>query len=200
LPAGSVRALLGLAVLGLLWLPLLTRLLPGQTEPAAGLKLSSEYVYLQMLMILILVHFFTAHGGSIRPGPGEHSPLYMPRGTIRFVLLAGYLGLAYYLWHNQITFDYPVQSNFLLETALLLSAFFVGHVVTGLVRGATGTLPPAFQDIQAWVALLAIIAMGILIVIQVLINPSLSLPQQIEPSTVEGILAALVGFYFGARS
>ncbi len=200
LPAGSVRALLGLSVLGLMWLLLTMRLLPDQTEPAARAKLSAEFVYLQLLMILILVHFFTAHGSSIRPGPGDRSPLGLPRGSVRFVLLAGYLGLAYYMWHHQLKFDYPLQSNFLLEVALLLTAFFVGHVITGLVRGATGAIPPAFQDIEAWVALMALIVLGILVVIQVFINPGLSLGDQIEPALVEGILAALVGFYFGARS
>jgi hypothetical protein len=183
-----------------MWLLLLTRLLPGQTEPAARAKLSTEFVYLQMLMILILVHFFTAHGSTIRPGPGERSPLGLPRGSVRFILLAGYLGLAYYLWHNQLTFDYPLQSNILIQAALLLTAYFVGHFSTVLVRGTTGAIPAAFQDIQAWVALLAIIVLGILVVIQVMINPGLSLGEQIEPTTVEGILAALVGFYFGARS
>jgi hypothetical protein len=198
-PAGSIRALLALAVLGLMWLMVL-RPLPDGGEAPAATKLPTTFVYLQMLMVLILVHFFTAHGGSIRPGPGERSPLGLPRGSVRFLLLAGYLGLAYYLWTHQFDFNYPLQSKFLLEVALMLSAFFVGHIVTGLVRTAQGTVPPAFQDIEAWIALLSLIVMGILVVIQVMINPSLPFGQQIEPSTVEGILAALVGFYFGARS
>jgi hypothetical protein len=198
-PAGTVRAILALAVLGLMWMMVL-RPMPGQGEAAARIKLSTEFVYLQMLMVLILVHFFTAHGGSIKPGPGERSPLGLPRGSVRFLLLVGYLGLAYYLWRNRQSYEYAVQSSPVVEIALLLSAFFVGHILTGVVQRIYGTLPPAFQDVQAWVALLALIAMAILLAIQVFINPGLLESQKIEPSMVEGVLAALVGFYFGARS
>jgi hypothetical protein len=200
LPAGSVRALLALAVLGLLWLIVLFPL-PGQPAPEGERKMDLVFVYLQMLMVLILAHFFTAHGGSIRSHPEARSPLGLPRGSIRFLLLAGYLGLTYYLWTHQLSFDYPPQGKFLLLLALLLSAFFLGHILTGLVlRLSGGELPFWFQDIQAWVALLALLALGILLVVQLFINPTLAEPQRLNLQMVEAGLAALVGFYFGARS
>src|SRR5213078_3937167 len=55
LPAGSVRALLGLAVLGLLWVMALK--LPQ--------KLPLSFVYLQSLMLVILAHYFAAHGKTV---------------------------------------------------------------------------------------------------------------------------------------
>jgi hypothetical protein len=198
LPAGSVRALLALAVLGLLWL---LALRPVLGKNLADVKLPLEFIYLQMLMVLILAHFFTAHGGSIGADPAGRSPLGLPRGSVRFLLLAGYLGLAAYLWHNNLDFEIPTRGPFLLLLTLLISAFFLGHVVTGIVlRMSGGVLPPAFQDIQAWVALLAILALAIVFVVQVFINPGLEPGKRIESPVLEAILAALVGFYFGARS
>jgi hypothetical protein len=200
LPAGSIRALLALSVLGLLWL-LVLRPLPGQAEPAGKIKLPLVFVYLQLLMVLILAHFFTAHGGSIHPGRSERSPLGLPRGSVRFILLAGYLGLTYYLYRTNPDFTFPPTGEFFRLLALLLTGFFIGHILTAVVsRASGGALPFWFQDIQAWVALLALLALGIISLVQLFINPSLDESQRIDVPTVEAFLAATVGFYFGARS
>ncbi len=197
LPAGSIRALLALAVLGLLWL-LALRPLPGHAETPAEIKLPTIFMDLQILMVLILAHFFAAHGHSIRASGVGPSPLHLPRGSVRFLLLAGYLGLAGFLYHTQPKFEYPSTSAFIL-LLVLLSGFFLGHVLTGAVLWFSGgVLPFWFQDVQAWVALLAILCMGVILIIQVFINTSLSLEQQLDLPVVEAILAALVGFYFGA--
>jgi hypothetical protein len=151
-------------------------------------------------MVLILAHYFAAHGNSIRSAGDRRSPLGLPRGSVRFVLLAGYLGLAVFLYRMQPQFEYPSTSS-VVNLLILLSGFFLGHVLTGMVRIASGgVLPYWFQDIEAWIALLAIISLGILLMILLFINPNLSLERQIDPYIVEEILAALVGFYFGARS
>jgi hypothetical protein len=195
LPAGSVRAILALCALGLLWLIVL-RPLPGQPQALGKQKMDLAFVYLQMLMVLIIAHFFTAHGHTVRP-----TPLGLPRGSIRFLLLAGYLGLAWYLWRNQETFAYPPKREFLYLLALLLSAYFLGHVLTGFVRLVfRGRLPFWFQDVQAWIGLLAMLVMGGLLIFELVIDPSLAEKQQTEWPLLDPILAALVGFYFGARS
>ena len=59
------------------------------------------FVYLQFLMMLILAHYFAAHGSSMGPKTGSGSALGLPRGTIRFVLLVGYLGLAWFLFKER---------------------------------------------------------------------------------------------------
>src|SRR5689334_7415369 len=61
LPAGSIRALLALGVLALLWL---LALRPLQDAPGAPyeIKLPTAFMDLQILMVLILAHFFAAHG------------------------------------------------------------------------------------------------------------------------------------------
>jgi hypothetical protein len=199
LPAGSIRALLALSVLGLLWL-LVLRPLPGQEGAVGDIKLPTVFMDLQILMVLILAHYFAAHGHSIRPGGVGRSPLGLPRGSVRFLLLAGYLGLAVYLYHTQPQFEYPSTSALILFL-VLLSAFFLGHLLTAAVRGLSGgVLPYWFQDIQAWVALLAMLCMAVILIIVLFINPSLSQDLQIPMPTVEAVLAGLVGFYFGARS
>lgn len=199
MPAGSVRALLALVILGLLWLLAIKP--PAGADEQGRIHLPSMFLYLLMLMLLILAHFFAAHGGSIRPGPDERSPLGLPRGSVRFLLMCGFLGLFFYMYRHRETFVYPSVSNLPLNLALLLTGFFLGHIITGVVkRTSHGALPYPFQDFQAWVALLAMIALGVLVVIQIFINPGLDPSKQIEPGTVEGILAALVGFYFGSRS
>jgi hypothetical protein len=199
LPAGSVRAILALSVLGLLWL-LALRPLTGQGQALGEIQLPTAFMNLQILMVLILAHFFAAHGNTIRSHAAQRSPLGLPRGSVRFLLLAGYLGLAVFLYRTQPKFEYPSTSS-LIPLLVLVSGFFLGHILTGAVRWMSGgSLPYWFEDIEAWIALLATLAMGVLLIILMFINPSLSLPQQISPPLLEAILAALVGFYFGARS
>jgi len=190
LPAGSIRALLGLGVLGLLW----------------GLalkfpqKLPLSFIYLQFLMLLILAHYFAAHGKSVGHVK-QRSALGLPRGSIRFLLIGGYLGLAFYLYHNNSAFELPPSGPFFFLIALLLSGFFVGYVLTAImtVLGG-GRLPAWFQDIQAWFALLGLIGLVILVMVYVIINPSLAEGSRLNVDQLEAFLAAVIGFYFGARS
>jgi hypothetical protein len=174
--------------------------MPGQGEPLGDVQLPTVFMNMQILMVLILAHYFAAHGHSIRGDASQRSPLGLPRGSVRFLLLAGYLGLAVFLFRTQPKFEYP-SSSALVLLLVLISGFFLGHLLTGAVRVVSGgVLPYWFQDIEAWVALLAILCMGVLLVILLFINPSLSLENVVPSSLLEAILAALVGFYFGARS
>src|SRR4051794_34331829 len=190
LPAGSIRALLALGILGLLW--------------GLALKnpheLPKSFIYLLFLMLLILAHYFAAHGKSVGP-VRERSALGLPRGSIRFLLMAGFLGLAFYLYHTGSEFVSPPSGDFIFLIALLLSGFFVGYVLTSLmaVLGG-GRLPAWFQDVQAWFALLGLLGLLVLVVIYVIINPSLAEGPRLNVDQLEAFLAAIVGFYFGARS
>jgi hypothetical protein len=200
LPAGSIRALLAFGVLGYLWL--LVLLPDREGKPTLANKQASlTFIYLQFLMVLILAHFFTAHGHTIGSRVDRRSPLGLPRGSVRFLLLAGYLGLAAWMYQQHTDFALPETGPVVLLLLVLLSAFFLGHVLTGLVRFVSrGTLPAWFQDIQAWLAILALLVLGIILVIRLVINTSVPLQQQIGLEQMEAALAGLVGFYFGARS
>jgi hypothetical protein len=193
LPAGSVRALLALGVLGVLW-----ALAIGAEHQH---KLPLTFVYLMFLMVLILAHYFAAHGSTMGKKDST-AALGMPRGSIRFLLLFGYLGLAWFLFkeRGELDFDTPPKADLILFLALILTGFFVGHILTILVRWmAGGTLPPWFQDIQAWLSILSLLGLAILVLIHVFINPNVDPAYRIGVNLDVG-LATLVSFYFGARS
>lgn len=199
LPAGSVRAILALGVIGYLWVLALT---PGKdgkplmTEEHTSLA----FMYLQVLMVLILAHFFVAHGKTIGPKVSRRSPLGLPRGVLRFALLGGYLGLAYYLYVTKPEFKVPETGPVLLMLAVLLTAFVLGHLITTMMNGLSGGVLPAwYQDVQAWFALLGVVLLGIIILFRLFINPGLR-DNPVNLDVVETILAGIVGFYFGARS
>jgi hypothetical protein len=192
MPAGSVRALLAFGVLATLWVIVFKY---GTT------KLPTVFIYLQFLMVLILVHYFTAHGNSIGAHVDSRSPLGLPRGSVRFLLLAGYGGLAYYLYHSHAEFDFAESGDYLLMLALMLTGFFVGHYLTDIVEWMSGpTLPYWYQDMCAWFGLLAVIGMFGQAIIHVFINPSVAPDLRIGGAHLDSLLAAIIGFYFGVRS
>jgi hypothetical protein len=197
LPAGSVRTLLALGVLGTLWVTaVFTR--PDET---GHVKLPIAFIYLNYLMALILAHFFTAHGKTIGSVVSDRSPLGLPAGTARLVLIGGYIGLAYFLYQRQVDFEPAPMGDLALLVGLMLGAYFLGHLLSGIMRFlGGGVLPAWYQDFEAWVSLLAMIAMGVLSMVHLVINTHLPLEDRLDMGTVEAVLAALVGFYFGARS
>jgi len=74
LPAGSIRALLGLGVLGMLWLLALT---------SRSHQLPEVFTYLMLLMILILAHYFAAHGKTVGRAVSERSAVHRMSMTAR---------------------------------------------------------------------------------------------------------------------
>jgi hypothetical protein len=200
LPAGSVRSLLALGVLGLMWALVLR--FDNRDTPIAQRVLPLPFIYLQFLMVLILGHFFSAHGKTIGAVVSRRSPLGLPRGTVRLLLLAGYLGLAAYLYHTQPSFEFPQSGGpFILLVGLIVTGYILGHLSSGFMRiVGRGQLPDWFQDFEAWVALIAMFGMGVLLIVFLVINPSVSEQFKLDMPTTQAWLAAVVGFYFGARS
>jgi hypothetical protein len=191
LPAGSIRALLAFLVLGVLWL------LAWKTE---GDKLPLSWVYLQYVMILIIAHYFASHGSTIAGGDSTRSPLGLPSGSVRLLLLLGYGGLVVWLLYNRREFEIKEPAPLLLP-AILLGAFFLGYLVNRGVRGVSGGRAPYwYQDMEAWIALLATIGMAVIVIIRVFIDPGLLPEERFPLTTLETIVAGIVGFYFGARS
>src|SRR4051812_42834086 len=82
LPEGSIRALLALLIFATTWAWLI--LDPSREVPAS----------LRDLLFIILGHYFAARGRADAvsdPGP---TPLYLPRGSVRLILIAGCLAVA----------------------------------------------------------------------------------------------------------
>jgi hypothetical protein len=193
LPAGSVRALLTSLVFGLL----AAIIVSGKQD-----RVPTLYNYLWYLLFLILAHYFAAHGNSIRSHPEERSPLGLPRGFFRFVFIGGFVGLIAWLYHEHQSFEPPPMSS-LANPLVLLAGFFLGVCVARIVRFTSGDEGPPFwfQDVEAWIALLAVVVLIIQVLVLVVINPSVSEENQfLKDGQWDGIVAALIGFYFGARS
>jgi hypothetical protein len=199
MPAGSVRALLALGVLGLAW-AIVLRYHYG--TPLTEKTLPLAFVYLLFLMMLILAHFFAAHGSTIGTHISSGSPLHLPRGTVRFILLAGYLGLSAFLYYyNHKDFQFPTEVPFVVPVGLLIFGFCLGHILSKVMWVVgRGQLPDWFVDFEAWVALISFLGLAVLLLVHVMINPSVSTDLKIDIPTAEACLAAVVGFYFGART
>jgi len=198
LPAGSVRALLAFMVFGIFWTLLL---LPERVDVDIRVP---QYLY--YLMFLILGHYFAARGHTpVIPGVRQHHPLYLPRGSLRLLMILGFTAaLAWGFYHNPRFFDRlkPLQVAELPYLPLaLLGAFFLGIIVARvadrLLAGPAG-LPAWFQDVLAWVSLIALVSLVVEVVVRLVINPTLAKP--LELPHWEGYLAAVVGFYFGLKS
>jgi hypothetical protein len=186
LPAGSIRALLSIGIAGAFLLYL--------CHPKA------EYVplYLQ-LMLFGLFLFFAGHGRTI--GVRGHSPLYLPAGSLRFLLVAAIVGVV--AW--QCVTDMPrvierlrprdvELQHWALLFACTTGGFFFGWL---LARGPWRTAP-AFQDFLAWIAIIALM----LVIAETLWKGFIDPKAEILSNRPiwEAILLGVVSFYFGSRS
>jgi hypothetical protein len=202
LPAGSVRAMLALSVLGLSWLMAarggLEHLPDGQP-----VLIPRTLVYLQYVMVLILAHYFAAHGKTIGRAATGGSALGLPGGTIRLLLIVGYAGLAAFMFYHKDSLRYEDsdQGPPIVLLSLLIGGFLLGLFLTPIMTTlGGGVIPFWYQDVQAWLALLAMGGLVILALVHGFINPTLTTVGPIDTSKLEIFLAAVIGFYFGARS
>src|SRR5438067_1852574 len=91
LPAGSVRALLALMVVGLVCALMLIPPPHGTPIPIPA--------YLLYLLFLILGHYFAARGNTRGQSDAwNRQPLSLPRGCIRLLLLAALSATCIYRW------------------------------------------------------------------------------------------------------
>ena len=128
---------------------------------------------------MMLGHFFAAHGVTIatRDDPAP-SPLYLPGGVVRFLVIVALLGIFGYKIYDdpdglkaQFTAsleELKVQPEMPL---VILGAFILGVLVRTIV-GRTNP-PAAWQDIEAWFSLLAFVGLSIAAVIHLIVDTSL---------------------------
>src|SRR5205823_896492 len=193
-PQGSIRALLALMVVGLVCALMLMRVRDRYLPIPA---------YLLYLLFLVLGHYFAARGQSRKEGDAwGRQPLWLPRGSIRLMLLVSLTASAIYRYVTdpqgfeqqwlesvQSLKDYPMLP------VVVLAGFFLG----ALLRMVIGRYPPAwFQDLEAWLSLMAVLLMSVATMIHLVIDPSLG--ERMDLPFWEALLAAVVAFYFGERS
>jgi len=195
LPAGSIRAAHVLVIIGITCALIVN---PQNLEipiPA----------YLIYLTFLILGHYFASHGNTIAPRDSDqHSPLYLPGGTVRFLIILALGGaIGWKMYHNPeaLRQQFVTSLDALKEQPylpiLILGAFLVGVMLRSIVGRSN---PPQWlQDFEAWISLIALIGLGIAACIHLVIIPSMEVPW-LQLPTWEGILGAVIAFYFGERS
>lgn len=180
-PHGSVRALLALIIAAGIWGWLLYR--PDVAIPS----------HLRDLMFIILGHYFAARSRS-EPAGGP-PPLYLPRGAVRMLLMLGFLCTGVVLF-RQARLGSLTAPNSAAVTLVLVAGFMIGVLVNHLpVR----RVPRWLEDLRA-LASLAAGGMLLLLVFGLLAAPRLGIEQFLLDHSVEELLAAVVGFYFGSRS
>ena len=201
LPAGSVRALLILMVVGTIWALLL------MPADAAG-KPVYVPLYLYYLLFLTSGVYFGARGHAPHPSVSqEPPPLFLPRGSIRLLIIASFIGVTVtaftrnHDFFNSLLID-PNEKPTMLIPIVLLGAFFLGVMVNGvchlLLAGPEG-MPPWYQDVLAWVSVLAVLGLGVAVILELVVSPSMENPIKL-PHEGQIILTGIIAFYFGART
>ncbi|MCB9643294.1 MAG: hypothetical protein H6728_09485 [Myxococcales bacterium] len=178
LPRGSVRAILALSIFGsVMALLLLERLVP------QGLWLVNY---------TILGYYFTMRRGNDVPTAvdPEASPLHLPRGTVRWLLLLGFAGTAAWLVWQQVQHSKAVYEHAAFFPMCSLASFFLGLAIRGITPSKEGSLGRLIGDVRAFLA----IAAAAIVVMVSLFN------LQFPGATVATNMSLIfIFFYFGSR-
>lgn len=188
LPVGSVRALLTLFIVAVV-----------TTSVARGVNL--ELIWTETLLIA-MAHYFTSRRFVSLPPEvlkriqqegildQESHPLYLPRHSIRFLIIAAFVGLGVYLYqHQKLMNDSRAISILSIVFAYVCGAMLKG--VTSWLGRRTGRRPSSmWGDIKAIIVLLAVGIAGVPVL--------LSIPDFLPPEA-HRIALSLMLFYFGSR-
>jgi hypothetical protein len=158
--------------------------------------------YLLYLLFLAIGHFFASHGHSIARARHWPSPLYLPRGSVRLLIIAMLAGsVAFAMVRDQAAFIDQMTATMRkipdqpFLPVVVLGGFFVGVIVRAIVGHENRS--PALHDIEAWFALIAVMLICIDALIKFVVNPSVWEP--LDLPSWESVIAAVVAFYFGER-
>ena len=118
----------------------------------------------------------------------EPRPLYLPRHSIRAIIVLAFVGVAVYLYR---------EDRLQTQTVLILGvifAYLLGIVARALRKWWTkGTKGPALRSFADLKALVVLVVLTYVAVAQFLNRPDLA------PQPVRNVALGLVLFYFGSR-
>lgn len=189
LPSGSIRALLTLMTVGFI-----------VVQTARGERIG--LLWFESLMI-VLAHYFTSRrlvhmSRDLRERltaegvlEAEPNPLYLPRHSLRLMIVGAFVGLAVFLFRNDRLLDQVAVPIFIAVGSYFLGIGFHA-VMAWWSKGRQTTGAKRFDDLRA-VATLA--AMALVILLQ------LTGWQSVIPfgDKLEALPLALMLFYFGSR-
>jgi hypothetical protein len=193
LPAGSVRALLALAILGTT--AGLIALRPDAVIPDA----------FRDLMFLILGHYFALRRTAAEPEQAGPSPLFLPRGSVRLIIIVGFAAVIVILIRRREPLN--PESTPAVYSLMVVVGFLLG-VLTSVISAwlsRSGRQPKRFwADVRATLILLAAAFLILLAwnkTFHFFPPPREGAPRfPLTDKGMEHLLAAIVAFYFGARS
>jgi len=182
LPSGSVRAVIALMLSGTLWYQILNGV-----EPKAILVES---------VLLVVGFYFGVRSGTGPPlapasTEGTRQPLFLPRGSIRLVLLFGFFGVIAYMWFKNR--GIPDAFTLILE---VLASYIIGYVASVIVarRQKAGKKPS--KSVAVFRNANAIAAMAL---VGYLCGTIVFTWPVFYPEHTENAMAWIVAYYFGSR-
>ncbi|GAC1472452.1 MAG: hypothetical protein NVSMB9_19680 [Isosphaeraceae bacterium] len=192
-PAGSVRAVMALVVFGAIWALLVLR--PDLEVPE----------YLKDLLFIILGHYFAVRGRTGADGEPGPPPLFLPNGSVRLLLIAGFVASAVLLYREGRLL--AIDRNPAVVTLLLAFGFLLGVVlrlVAGWLGGGRPHLPRFVEDARALISVgAAVLLVAVVWDTYLPHSPGWGLSEiklGLGRIGLPHVSAAVVGFYFGSRS
>ncbi len=191
LPSGSVRALLTLSCVAVVVVN------TARAEPLDP--------FWSEALLISMAHYFTSRRFIHLPSSvirqleqdqvieRETQPLFLPRGSIRVMIIAAFIGLGVYLYRTDPA---RLRSVDVITLLVLVGAYFLGAIVRAISSflNRWRTRPPSrfWADSRALIVLIAMAAVAI---------PDLLGAGNLyaEQSTVRHIALGLMLFYFGSR-
>jgi hypothetical protein len=191
MPTGSVRALLGLLVVAVV-----------VTKMARGDNFQTEHDKLWIVTLLIsLTHYFTSRrfvalSPDIRRQleddgilERERHPLFLPRNSIRVIIIGAFGWLAYYLFtHDRL------QENHVGSLLAMMTAFLVGAMFRGIGNWWRGYRTQ--KSAGTWGDLKALAVLGALTLASI---PEFLDKQDDVPAVFYRVALGMTLFYFGSR-
>lgn len=188
LPSGSVRALLTLLVIAVV----VVETVHGHTQKLEGLWSET--------LLIALAHYFTSRRliglpRNVRERledeghlPRESNPLFLPRHSIRLMIVLAFAALTYYVFgvlHVRHIAEVP-------PILITVWAYMLGTFVRGILSWLYGSGEPSglWADIRALAVLLLMLGTAI---------PFFLGHGEMVPETVRNLALACVLFYFGSR-
>lgn len=187
LPTGSVRALLTLIVVAVV-----------VARVALGKNLDPLWIE---TLLIALAHYFTSRRFvSLSPAvlqrleqegviEKEQHPLYLPKSSIRTIIIGSFVGLGIYLYR---------EPKLVTSEAIALLSMVFAYLLGAIVRGISSwfTKRRAQPITGVWGDIKALIVLGAIVVAAV---PALFDVGVQLPPLVDRIALGLTLFYFGSR-
>lgn len=191
MPTGSVRALLALILVSVV----IVKIVRGD-----DLAKADDMLWIETLLIALSHYFTTRRFVELPPDvlrrledegvlERERHPLYLPRNSIRLIIVGAFGWLAYYLYINNRLLEHHAAS-----LLALMGAFLLGSVVRRISvwwhHGRSHRRSGTWGDLKALVVLAAMLA----IALPVYLNS----PEVLSPTFQRATLGLML-FYFGSR-